>query len=460
MGESRGRSRTVTPTDHDNKGSWWSRAWRLLSVILLAAGFTQGLLWTVSFASSWPHWGGTPPVNVSGSSEDETWQPVIAASGGMTLVVVWSDEKETGGGRDVFYSRSEDLGHSWHERAVVSTTGFSLLPDVAVVDDRWFVTWLETEEEGGDGLVNERELFSETVREIPSELKSRASRPGLAADEDRLHVVFSAGDPPSSLMYASRYLTETAWPTATEIYSGGEGTVVQYPSAVADPGGQSVHVVFDEKKHSEARAVKYLRYSDGGTVTHTLAQASLEEIGCVHPIVDVDSGGNLYAAYGIEVSVGLDQAEHFVGFTRYDVGTASWTTPITISDQAVGVNEKLPQELPPSIAVRETPEGTVVCVAWHGFRAGGTDLDEEVLLSCSSDGGESWQSMPQNVSRSTGEGSFPDISIYPGIAFDAEGKLNVVWQERVGASGETSYYAVYHSFTAEQLYLPLLIRTG
>ena len=81
-------------------------------------------------------------------------------------------------------------------------------------------------------------------------------------------------------------------------------------------------------------------------------------------------------------------------------------------------------------------------------------MAEEVLLSCSPDGGQSWEA-PRNVSRSPGAEA---ISIVPSIAFDARGRLHSVWEEHVGDSIVYNY-EVYYARAIVKVFLPLIVRS-
>jgi hypothetical protein len=92
-----------------------------------------------------------------------------------------------------------------------------------------------------------------------------------------------------------------------------------------------------------------------------------------------------------------------------------------------------------------------LCIIWHGFRLSG--LAEEVLLSCSMDGGTSWSS-PENVSRTPGS---TEMSIRPAVALAASGHLHVAWQERLGPDPQWDYQ-VYYARSAPEVAMPLIAR--
>jgi hypothetical protein len=123
----------------------------------------------------------------------------------------------------------------------------------------------------------------------------------------------------------------------------------------------------------------------------------------------------------------------------------------------VRVNQDNPTYTAPSLTLFEKDDQVEVCVAWHGFRAGGLALAEDVLLSCSEDGGESW-SAPQNVSHS---GDSDEISISPSIAFDTSGRLHSVWQDHNADMGSSviDNYQIFYSGARNRMFLPIVARS-
>jgi hypothetical protein len=94
----------------------------------------------------------------------------------------------------------------------------------------------------------------------------------------------------------------------------------------------------------------------------------------------------------------------------------------------------------------------MVCVAWYGFRLGGNA--EEVLSSCSSNGGQNWPP-PVNVSHTGGE---DDYSINPALAFDSLDRLHVTWEEHNGSTISTPIVQIYHGLKWFDVFLPVVMR--
>jgi len=441
----------------------WPTHWRLVWLVALSlAGLGAGVPVAVA-NSDWPEWAGTEPVNVSHSEWDYAWQPAIAAGPSGRMVVAWSDHESAGAPRDIYVVLSDDSGRTWSTtpQVISPTVHYSALPDALVVGDRRFVAWVDQSAEGGRPVaLYEAEVGTGAARSIPSPLPLASTRPRLAASAGKLHVVFNAGYPDSLyILHATRWLTESVWPVATVIYTSTAAAGSWFPMLDVDPDGETLHVVWQDVDLGE-RAIKYMRWGADGADVRTLSQESpTQDTAWVYPSIAVDSSGNLHAVWGEQVGMGsVDKLDQYVRYTRYDAGS-DWTSPERVYSDPIKVNADDPRDIAPYLALMERDNQVEVCVAWHGFREGDSALAEEVLLSCSRDGGQSWPSSPQNVSRSPGGGEYPDVSIMPSITFDASGQLHSVWQERVNLVSQVPYYEIYYAYAVNRMFLPLVMRS-
>ncbi len=430
----------------------WSAHWWLAWLIaLLAAGLATG----VSFAATDPDWAGTEPENISNSPPNKAWQPVIVASPSGRMVVVWSDQESVGAPRNIYARRSDDNGQTWSASEVISGTAYeSALPDALVVGGQDFVAWVDQRTVGGQNVaIYEAEIGAGGARRVLSPIPLSSTRPRLAASAGGLHVAFNAG---AHILHAARPLTATAWPTATCIYTSTAAFGPWFPMLAIGPDGETLHVVWQEVDLGEW-AIMYVRGEvDGADVDWEPARTlSTESTELIHPAIAADASGNLHVVWGEVVGTGaLEDRDQYVRYTRYDVAGDQWISPaIRIDDNPVRVNRHNPTYTAPRLALLEKDNQVTVCVAWHGFRAGDPEA-EEVLLSCSQDGGDSWSS-PQNVSRSSDDGWA--ISIEPSITFGALGQLRAAWQERAG-DDVVENYEIYYTRALNKAFLPLVAR--
>jgi len=451
------------------------RRWRIAA---LSLALTIGLLAAaVAVAAADPGWGSTLPTELSGSPADRGQQPALAAGSPGRLVVAWSDCQlgEDPQAPNIYTARSTDGGRTWSAPQVLAQTGTdseSRLPGAVMIGERAFVVWRDQITSTHVVTIYEAEVGSGELHSVSLPFLSAnyaATWPSLAASgDDRLHLAFNAGDETyPDILYASRWLTEATWPMAQVVYTDSAENSSWYPALAVDPAGGALHLVWEERPEVGGGVVGrgVIMYMSGtvgssqvswspaitlsGSITHSR-----------YPDIAVDVDGDLHVTWAEVIGPGqaYDQ-DQYVRYLRYDAAAGSWDTPsVRIDSDAMHVNEKYPTYLAPSIAVQEKGGQTVVCVAWHGFRQEG-DV-EEVLLSCSEDGGQTWPA-PQNVSRSPGtRPQDTDLSINPAIAFEpGEQTLRVVWEEHNGSTVPDPVSEIYYALELDhQLFLPLVMK--
>jgi hypothetical protein len=144
--------------------------------------------------------------------------------------------------------------------------------------------------------------------------------------------------------------------------------------------------------------------------------------------------------------------EQYVHHRRYDAATDEWGPSVRIDLEPVHVNPEVPFKVGPELASVEAGDQHTLCVAWCGYRAGEAAA-EDVLVSCSLDGGASW-ALPSNVSRSPQAG---ETSIRQSIALDEAGGLHATWQEQVGADPHHKEYEIQYarSLEVKRYFLPV-----
>jgi hypothetical protein len=430
---------------------------------LLAGALLAGVAGAAP-AAAWPDWKGTEPKNVSESPTDMAWQPDVAASKSSGRVIVaWSDQRQgETGPRSIYAILSDDNGDTWSApQAISESVETSEFPDAVIVEDQVFVAWAEGWEITGVYAIYEAELGVGAVHPVPCTITSKATtRPRLTADTDKgkLHVVFNAGEAAGTpdIFYASRPLTATSWPTATRIYTHTGSLGSWYPALAVGPGGETLHVVWQEQYGTKARAVTYMSGTvDGGGVTWspplTLSAGITRSI---FPDIAADSDGNLHVVWDEQVGEALTADEQYVRYTHYDAASGSWSLPRRIHAEPLEVNSLRPTVLVPSLALWEKDSSVTVCAVWPAYEKDSPVPAEEVLLGCSPDGGDTWEPL-QNVSRSPlGD----EVSIAPALAFDALGQLHCAWQEQEGATLEN--LQIYYAYTANKVFLPLVMRNS
>ena len=353
-----------------------------------------------------PDWAGTGAVDVSQSPLDLAWQPVLAAGMSGRMVVAWSDQRSDAESRSVYSVISDDNGRSWSAPDVVSSSiQSSRFPDVVLAGDRVFLAWLSGS--GPPYELFEKELGSQTARHILSrqERPLTETAPRMCVQGGKLHVVFNGGryNIPD-ILYASRPLTAASWPTGTVIITHTAAHGSWNPALAADPDGETLHLVWEEYTSSTRRTIMYARGAEElGSMAWTPPIVLSGGITLsLQPAIEADTLGNLHVVWTEQVGAG-SQRKQYVRYRRYDVDTGSWmANSARIDPQPVRVNSLNPTDVAPDLVSLGTDVETV-CVAWHGFREQEMEWDaEEVIVSCTRDGGQSWP-VPRNVSRTPGE---------------------------------------------------------
>jgi hypothetical protein len=337
---------------------------------------------------------------------------------------------------------------------VLETVAKSQLPDVVVAEGRIFVAW--SEESDKTFTIHEAELGSDS-RSIPipeTDAPSDISTgPRLAAGPDRLHVVFNAGQQDSHIFHSSRH-PGAAWPEATRIYASPEGSLSWFPALAVSPDGEDLHVVW-ERLSAEGRSVWYMYGTAAGSGVSWASPLKLSaNIASVKPDVATSSSGDIHVVWG---EADAAQNSYYVRYRRYDASRKIWLDVKRVDPRPVYVNQISPTESTPRLALWEDDDRGNLCVTWHGFREGGA---EDALLSCSQDGGETWQPARTMSTLPEGIPEYADISIWPSITFDGSGTLHGVWQQRVDITGQGSSYEIYYAHAMNCVFLPLVIRSG
>lgn len=441
---------------------WRARARKLLRVLafgavaLVAAGFSTGAI----TAATDPNWIGTAPINISHSETRKTLHPAIGVGPSAQIVVAWNDLPPGESKPDIYVTQSADGGKNWYPSSrVLDTDAKSQLPDVAVARGKVFIAWTE-ERSHSDGTttltVHETDLEGNS-RSIQTETGTASgipTAPRLAASPDRLHVVFNAGEKFSHIFHASRALADTAWPPAERIHSTTD-SMAWFPTLAVSPDGEDLHVVWEELSVS-GRSVWYMYGAAAGShVSWTDPRRLSRDATSVKPDVAVSSDGNVHVVWGEADTRG---GSYFVRYCRYHPTGESCSQSKRVDPRPVYVNEISPTESSPRLALWEDSDRVRLCVAWHGFREG--ESAEDTLVSCSEDGGDTWQPprtmspLPEEVPESA------DISIWPSVVFDAAGNLHGVWQQRVDIISAQSDYEIYYAHAINCVFLPLVIRNG
>lgn len=436
------------------------RAFTLSLVAMAAIVLTTSIV----IAATDPDWTGTAPRNISQSETDKALHPAVAAGLSGEIAIAWNDIPSGESNSDIFVARSSNQGRSWGSPTRVSSTAAkSRLPDAIIVGDKVIVAWTEkySHNEKTTFTVNEADLESSShlipVPEVdtPSDI---STGPRLAAGPDRLHVVFNAGydygNEGSHVFHSSRALTEETWPEANRIDTFSDESISWFPALAVSPDGQELHVVW-ERLANTGRTVWYAHGTHSDPPVTWSSPRELPTSGSsVKPDVAVSANGDVHIVWG---ETGAEPLSYRIRYCSYEPNQNACSENELIDQGPVYINAINPTEPAPRLSLWEDESRIRLCVTWHGFREGNA---EDALLSCSPDGGETWES-PTTMSAFSGGGALGlDPSIRPSIVFDPHGTLHGVWQQRVDIVSAEPYYEIYYAHNLHTVFLPLTVRNG
>jgi len=420
----------------------------LVASFVLLLFVLQGQFCSAAIVSD-PDWLGTAPRMLS-TYLQAGWPDVAAGDTGQ-VIVVWRDKAAAQPFYDIHTVHSQNFGVTWSVSSVLSPTlAQSTLPDALIVGERVFVAWTDqsTGPMGPSYTIYAGESTtgdSWLTESIPGSTSPASSRAHLVANQDRLYVLFNAGDEiKPDVLWASRSLSETNWTTAMVAYTHTATSGAFYPVSATSLDGQVLHVVWEERRAMDDRQVYYMRGTVSGdtVVWEPALNLSPGSSVAVWPAIAVSSNGDVHVVWGEEIGTNVLG----VDYTRYNAASSTWQSPATAIATGVHVNDETPMYPEPRVEVHEEDDRILVCVSWHGFAEG--ENAEEVHIRCSEDGGQAWWPTARNVSRTPGP---EQMSIWPSMAFDAGGKLHFVWRESLSVNTHRIYYA---QSLDQTLYLP------
>jgi hypothetical protein len=234
--------------------------------------------------------------------------------------------------------------------------------------------------------------------------------PAIAADSSgNINVVWTDHTPGNHDIYFSRSPDggET-WDPAVNI-SNTPG-VSSRPDIAVDYAGNINVAWYDET--SFIYNIYFSRSTDDGLNWSQPVDISNPLEYTASPDITVDSAGNIYAAWSAESYYGFD-----IYFSRAPVDGLSWSQPVNIS-------HNFDSSVYPAIAVDSAGNPRVV---WYDIIYMGKINKSIVRFGHSADNGATW-GQPVNLSDKM------EIHYYADIAVDSVGNINVAWSDDSGDS--------------------------
>ncbi len=413
--------------------------------------------------SSWGQDGAQPtPTNLSISGDIR--QPALALNSGGQPIVAWSAI----GAAPTYYPKGIFMAQPGTAAQALATTGTqdAWAPDLTYYNDQLSAAWVQ------GSFPYPGTIMQKTGTEGPRTVFTPTygyTTPRLLVGQDRYHMFFasarSANDfSKADLYYTYRRFSDAQWIAPTVIITRSQANPpnggIWYPHAALSSDKSVAHLVWEQT----AGTVSVI----GVWYTRGVWQAAQERFewgpltrlspttqNGVRPKVTVDGAGRVHVAW-VEQQFSGGATLQYINYRRYEGG--QWYPPLTqaglrLDPDPVQVNTYRPTWSTISLDSR----GNTLCVAWHGYRADpGASGNEEILMRCSKNGGQSWDVTISNASETPER-----LSLFPSLKLGAGGTLHIAWEEHQGGLVYTTNYDTYYRqgpVPREKVYLPLTLK--
>lgn len=403
-------------------------------------------------------------VSINLSQSGDVKPPALALRPDGEVAVAWAGNSE----KHISLARRD--GENWNTTVLTPTEETNTWnPNLVYTGTQLLAAWMQTGATGNDVMQYDVDTGMSPQRIITSVYGTIFPR--MAVNAKGIHMVFAAthdvnkpneGD----LYYAYRAAGTSTWITPTVVITHAQASApnnggIRFPALALSPDGQSLHIVWEQiitipEPPYVQRTVWYVSgtWNSGEQQFHFGSPMQLSEAAqnAVLPAITVDEADRVHVTW-IELYGSVTRPEgQYVNYRR--LASSQWTPAVRVDPVHVIINSTKPTWSTAAVATR----GNTLCVTWHGYRGNlGDSGEEEVLMRCSRNGGQSWDPMTVNVSNT------PHIlSFCPDIRMDETGGIHVVWQEYQGGNLQTNYDTYYRDGTLPciRIYLPLVLRTS
>ncbi|MFI5180209.1 MAG: PKD domain-containing protein [Thermoanaerobaculia bacterium] len=295
----------------------------------------------------------------------------VVADGSGRLHLLYEDDTQAVQGEDVFYRRSLDGGVTWSAPLKLNSPASYGVDTVLAADAAGHVVavWV-------GGALTDTTTFIYAARS--SDGGATFSAPAVLTPTDQ-HAV--------------------------------------YPAVSLDRSGNPMVVYVEDG--STSTYVYTTRAVGGGVFDTPLAIPETAAATITRPGFAYDSKGVAYLAYTRQV---LDASGQIASNVRLAVGKdgRNFASPVDLT-HAADANAYAPH-------VAVGPDDSVLIAYYAMLTTASGDLNREVMLIRSTDGGGTFSS-PVNVSRNVGQSTFPSV------AAETSGAIDVVWEDDLGGAG-------------------------
>jgi hypothetical protein len=215
--------------------------------------------------------------------------PSISVSGSV-VIVVWDDDRDGSGNKEIYYNRSSDAGTSWEtDTRLTNDPAASENPCVSVSGSLVFVTWADTRASGPGGYY---------IRSTDGGLNWGAETPfggtwspAVSVSGQVIHVVWIDGRGNHPGIYYKRSSDGgTTWGDDTPLTIN---DVAYSDSPSLSVSGSDVHIAFRDSRNSTGTGYEifHKHSADGGITWNNDTQLSNFHVTVYNPSVAVSGSG-------------------------------------------------------------------------------------------------------------------------------------------------------------------------
>lgn len=411
--------------------------------------------------SGWSQEGAPAPTNLSGTGDIR--QPAVTLNSQDQPIVVWSNVGFQAA-NGIYMARPGNAA-----QALVATgTQHAWAPDAVYYNDQLSAVWVQGTFPYPGSIMHQHGAESPQTVFGPT---YGYTTPRLLVGQDRWHMFFASAPTAddfskADLYYTSRRFTDATWIAPTVIITRSQANPphggIWYPHVALSNDKTVAHLVWEQTAGTlSVIGVWYTRGVWDSTQQRfawgPLTRISPNTQNGVRPKVAVDGANRVHVTW-VEQQFFQGATLQYINYRRFENG--QWFPPLTQSGQRldpdpVQVNTYRPTWSTISLDAR----GNTLCVAWHGYRAApGATGSEEIIMRCSTNGGQSWLPRTLNASETPER-----LSLFPALKIDSRNTLHLAWEEHQGGLVYTTNYDTFYRqgpLPRERIYLPLVMRTA
>ena len=347
---------------------------------------------------SYSHDGGqtfSEPDNLSNNT-GFSFIPEISSKGN-NVYVVWRDGTAISGNFDIFFSFSRDGGQTFSEPDNLSNnTGFSVESQISTEGNNVYVVWRdETPISGNTDIFFS---FSHDGGQTFSEPDNLSNNIGnsflseISTEGNNVYVVWTDEAPDNNDIFFARSID--GGQTFSEPDNISENTGNSFNPQISTEGNNVYAVWDDDTETPGIQDIYFARSIDGGQTFSEPDNISENTGMSIKPQISTE-GNNVYVVWTDDTPI---PENNDVFFARSIDGGQTFSEPDNLSENTGNSFNVEPQI---------STERNNVYVIWEDSTSG---IDDDIFFARSTNGGQTFSSLPDNLSNNIGHSVIPQIS--------------------------------------------------